>query len=111
MIDQSLIGADCVLPVLTATSKTSLLPPFWVVRAFKISGRVSVSNLTADCLSAFINANAVQLKAFSSLIEAAASRTEFSRTVDNSSNDLMNLANPGISAGESSRESWKGVLS
>lgn len=37
--------------VRTATSRTSLLPWFWVVRALRIGGSCSVSNLTIHCIS------------------------------------------------------------
>ena len=42
-----------MLGVLTATSRTSLLPPLSVVRALRMAGSCSVSNLTAMDVSSW----------------------------------------------------------
>jgi hypothetical protein len=41
-------------PRCCATSNTSVLPPFWVVRALRMEGSCSVSNLTAMSVSTFL---------------------------------------------------------
>lgn len=50
-----------LLGVLTATSRMSLLPPFSVVKAFRMEGSCSVSNLTAmDVSVRYVDADASQ---------------------------------------------------
>lgn len=92
-----------------------MLPPLSVSRAFKIEGNVSPEYFTMHKNpSALIFSIASDLRQDCKLSKAPALALEgFSRTVDNSTNDLMNLAliATGFCTGESRAQCWKGLSS
>jgi len=95
----------------TATSSVNFTSPFMVVRALRIAGSSSVSNLTID-----IYQQDVRFLLFSRPCRLKSS-FRFSlfglsqHTVNNGTNDLMNLSNfGGVCGGESCAESREEVL-
>jgi hypothetical protein len=91
------------LGILTATSRTSLLPPLSVVKALRMAGSCSVSNLTAiDVSFYFDDADAVQWLASSVAASTWPGSEKFCdsiaaglHTVNDGTNDLVNLSITG----------------
>jgi len=79
-------GFPGVLFLLTATSRTSLLPPFSVFRALRMAGSCSPSNLTG------LNHQHTRFDSLVAPLWSSHRGQRFSRTIDDGTNDLMDLA-------------------